>query len=253
MVFGVSRDNMASHDKFKAEPGAALRLIADTEEKLCHMFGVVRTRSCTARRSGHRALHLPDRPEGVLRAPNGAASRSPVTSTRCSKAVKLLKKSRIGLPTAGLGACASPVPKWVHANPEPHSRREAAQLCGFFLVSLMPCPNRCQAFSSDPRRSLAARQSAPKPSRRSPARRKRRGQQRTELQAPRSGSAMPPTPSSNCPGQRWSTPPAPAAMRLAARPAETSGARRRAGCALVMAEARAAKCASTGGRPSCSC
>ena len=51
VVFGVSRDNMASHDAFKQSLELPFELIADTEEKLCHMFGVVKTRSCTARRS----------------------------------------------------------------------------------------------------------------------------------------------------------------------------------------------------------
>ena len=37
-VFGVSRDNMKSHDEFKE------KLIADTEEKMCHMFGVVKNK-----------------------------------------------------------------------------------------------------------------------------------------------------------------------------------------------------------------
>ncbi len=44
VVFGVSRDNMASHDKFKAALGLPFDLIADTEEKLCHMFGVVKNK-----------------------------------------------------------------------------------------------------------------------------------------------------------------------------------------------------------------
>ena len=42
VVFGVSRDNMASHDKFKQSLELPFELIADTEEKLCHMFGVVK-------------------------------------------------------------------------------------------------------------------------------------------------------------------------------------------------------------------
>jgi peroxiredoxin Q/BCP len=44
VVFGVSRDNMASHDKFKQSLGLPFELIADTEEKLCHMFGVVKNK-----------------------------------------------------------------------------------------------------------------------------------------------------------------------------------------------------------------
>ena len=44
VVFGVSRDNMASHDKFKQNLELPFQLIADTEEKLCHMFGVVKNK-----------------------------------------------------------------------------------------------------------------------------------------------------------------------------------------------------------------
>ena len=44
MVFGVSRDNMTSHDKFKQNLELPFELIADTEEKLCHMFGVVKNK-----------------------------------------------------------------------------------------------------------------------------------------------------------------------------------------------------------------
>jgi thioredoxin-dependent peroxiredoxin len=44
VVFGVSRDNMVSHDKFKQSLELPFELIADTEEKLCHMFGVVKNK-----------------------------------------------------------------------------------------------------------------------------------------------------------------------------------------------------------------
>ena len=44
VVFGVSRDNMASHDSFKAKLELPFELIADTEEKMCHMFGVVKNK-----------------------------------------------------------------------------------------------------------------------------------------------------------------------------------------------------------------
>lgn len=43
-VFGVSRDNMQSHDAFKESLSLPFDLIADTEEKLCHMFGVVKNK-----------------------------------------------------------------------------------------------------------------------------------------------------------------------------------------------------------------
>ena len=43
-VFGVSRDNMKSHDEFKTKLELPFELIADTEEKMCHMFGVVKNK-----------------------------------------------------------------------------------------------------------------------------------------------------------------------------------------------------------------
>ena len=43
-IFGVSRDNMKSHDEFKAKLELPFELIADTEEKMCHMFGVVKNK-----------------------------------------------------------------------------------------------------------------------------------------------------------------------------------------------------------------
>lgn len=44
VVFGVSRDNMNSHDEFKLKLELPFELIADTEEKMCHMFGVVKNK-----------------------------------------------------------------------------------------------------------------------------------------------------------------------------------------------------------------
>jgi peroxiredoxin Q/BCP len=44
VLFGVSRDNMASHEKFRQNLELPFELIADTEEKLCHMFGVVKNK-----------------------------------------------------------------------------------------------------------------------------------------------------------------------------------------------------------------
>ena len=43
-VFGVSRDNMKSHDDFKGKLELPFELIADTEEKLGHKFGVVKNK-----------------------------------------------------------------------------------------------------------------------------------------------------------------------------------------------------------------
>ena len=43
-VFRVARDNMKSHHDFKEKLELPFELIADTEEKMCHMFGVVKNK-----------------------------------------------------------------------------------------------------------------------------------------------------------------------------------------------------------------
>ena len=69
VIFGVSRDNMASHDKFKANLELPFELIADTEEKLCHMFGVVKNKIMYGKKVKgiERSTFLID-PSGVMRA-----------------------------------------------------------------------------------------------------------------------------------------------------------------------------------------
>jgi peroxiredoxin Q/BCP len=69
VVFGVSRDNMASHTKFKQNLELPFELIADTEEKLCHMFGVVKNKIMYGKKVKgiERSTFLIDA-EGVLRA-----------------------------------------------------------------------------------------------------------------------------------------------------------------------------------------
>ena len=69
VIFGVSRDNMASHDRFKKALELPFELIADTEEKLCHMFGVVKNKIMYGKKVKgiERSTFLVD-PEGVLRA-----------------------------------------------------------------------------------------------------------------------------------------------------------------------------------------
>lgn len=41
LVFGVSRDSLKSHERFKAKYGFPFELIADTDEQLCQLFGVI--------------------------------------------------------------------------------------------------------------------------------------------------------------------------------------------------------------------
>jgi peroxiredoxin Q/BCP len=44
-VFGVSRDTLASHERFKAKMGFPFELLADTEEKACAIFDVIRMKN----------------------------------------------------------------------------------------------------------------------------------------------------------------------------------------------------------------
>ena len=69
VVFGVSRDNMASHEKFRQNLELPFELIADTEEKLCHMFGVVKNKIMYGKKVKgiERSTFLIDG-QGVLRA-----------------------------------------------------------------------------------------------------------------------------------------------------------------------------------------
>ena len=67
-VFGVSRDNMKSHDEFKAKLELPFELIADTEEKLCHMFGVVKNKIMYGKKvKGIERSTFLIGPDGILR------------------------------------------------------------------------------------------------------------------------------------------------------------------------------------------
>ena len=93
VVFGVSRDNMASHDSFKTKLELPFELIADTEEKMCHMFGVVKNKIMYGKKVKgiERSTFLID-PQGVLRAEwRGIKVAGHVDEVL--KAVKLLKKA----------------------------------------------------------------------------------------------------------------------------------------------------------------
>ncbi|MCA0176780.1 MAG: peroxiredoxin [Proteobacteria bacterium] len=68
VVFGVSRDNMASHEAFKAKLDLPFELIADTEEKLCHLFGVVKNKIMYGKKvKGIERSTFLIGPDGVLR------------------------------------------------------------------------------------------------------------------------------------------------------------------------------------------
>jgi thioredoxin-dependent peroxiredoxin len=45
MIFGVSRDTLASHEKFKAKYGYPFDLLSDNEERACKLFGVIKEKN----------------------------------------------------------------------------------------------------------------------------------------------------------------------------------------------------------------
>jgi peroxiredoxin Q/BCP len=93
VLFGVSRDNMASHERFKQALELPFDLIADTEEKLCHMFGVVKNKIMYGKKVKgiERSTFLIDE-GGVLRAEwRGLTVAGHIDDVL--KAVKALKKA----------------------------------------------------------------------------------------------------------------------------------------------------------------
>jgi peroxiredoxin Q/BCP len=44
-IYGISRDSLKSHEGFKAKLGFPFDLLADTEEKVCTQFGVIKMKN----------------------------------------------------------------------------------------------------------------------------------------------------------------------------------------------------------------
>jgi peroxiredoxin Q/BCP len=67
-VLGVSRDSIASHDKFRKKYSLPFDLIADTEEKLCRQFDVIKEKNMYGKKvlGIERSTFLVDA-DGVLR------------------------------------------------------------------------------------------------------------------------------------------------------------------------------------------
>ena len=131
VLFGVSRDNMASHDKFKQNLELPFELIADTEEKLCHMFGVVKNKIMYGKKVKgiERSTFLIDG-NGVLRAEwRGLKVAGHVDEVL--KAVKAIKKSRL---SAGLGRRAG-----AFSPTRSHRRLEPRLVC---ILDRCPCHRR---------------------------------------------------------------------------------------------------------------
>ena len=45
LVVGVSRDSLKSHDNFRSKLDLPFELLADTDEKLCQLFGVIKMKN----------------------------------------------------------------------------------------------------------------------------------------------------------------------------------------------------------------
>jgi peroxiredoxin Q/BCP len=92
-VFGVSRDNMKSHDEFKTKLELPFELIADTEEKMCHMFGVVKNKIMYGKKvKGIERSTFLIGPDGILRQ-EWRGLKVPGHVEEVLKAVKALKKA----------------------------------------------------------------------------------------------------------------------------------------------------------------
>lgn len=50
VIFGVSRDSLASHDKFKAKQRFPFDLLSDPDEELCKKFDVIKEKSLYGRK-----------------------------------------------------------------------------------------------------------------------------------------------------------------------------------------------------------
>ena len=93
VILGVSRDNMRSHDGFKEKLELPFELIADTEEKLCHMFGVVKNKIMYGKKvKGIERSAFLVGSDGVLRA-EWRGLKVPGHVDEVLKAVKALKKA----------------------------------------------------------------------------------------------------------------------------------------------------------------
>jgi peroxiredoxin Q/BCP len=49
-IIGISRDSVASHEKFATKEALAFPLLADTEERVCKLFDVIREKSLYGRK-----------------------------------------------------------------------------------------------------------------------------------------------------------------------------------------------------------
>jgi len=68
-VFGISRDSVASHERFKAKMGFPFELLSDADEKACGIFGVIKMKNMYGRqvRGIERSTFVVDREGGIAR------------------------------------------------------------------------------------------------------------------------------------------------------------------------------------------
>ena len=92
VVYGVSRDNMTSHNNFKAKLELPYELIADTEEKMCHMFGVVKNKIMYGKKVKgiERSTFLIDAQGVLLQEWRGVSMKTPGHVDEVLQAVKVL-------------------------------------------------------------------------------------------------------------------------------------------------------------------
>ncbi len=94
-VYGVSRDNMKSHDDFKEKLELPFELIADTEEKMCHMFGVVKNKIMYGKKvKGIERSTFLIGADGILKQ-EWRSLKVPGHVEEVLKAVKALKKAEV--------------------------------------------------------------------------------------------------------------------------------------------------------------
>ena len=68
-IFGVSRDTVASHEKFKKKMGFPFELLSDPDEKVCTIFGVMKMKNMYGRqvRGVERSTFVIDRDGRIAR------------------------------------------------------------------------------------------------------------------------------------------------------------------------------------------
>ncbi len=68
VIYGVSRDSLASHEKFKAKLKFPFELVSDPDERLCRLFDVIREKSLYGKKymGVDRSTFILDK-DGVLR------------------------------------------------------------------------------------------------------------------------------------------------------------------------------------------